>query len=213
MLALNEYLMKEPLPLAQVQEAIIDFCRGRADVCVFGAQALNRHTGVPRMTQDVDIMAEHAETFADELASYLGQRFPHEMAARVRAVKRGEATLGYRVYQARSAERGGNRYLTDVRTLDVPREHLTRADGVCYTDAPLTMAMKAAAASARSNQAKRLQDSADLARLMIAHPDVTAEELAPIWAELGASEGARELFEEIRDRGDLEPETDEDSFY
>jgi hypothetical protein len=205
--------MKEPLPLALVHEAILDFCRGRADACVFGAQALNRHTGVPRMTQDVDIMAETPETFASELARHLAQRFPHEMAARVREVRRGELTLGYRVYQSRSAERGGNRHLADIRALDVPREHLAEHEGIRYTDAPLTMAMKAAAAAARSNQAKRLQDSADLAQLMIAHPEVTADALAPLWDGLGAPPGARVLFEEILARGNLQAETDEDSFY
>ena len=36
-----EYHMHEPLPLHRVQEAIIDFCRGRQDAVVFGAQAVN----------------------------------------------------------------------------------------------------------------------------------------------------------------------------
>jgi hypothetical protein len=48
---------------------------------------------------------------------------------------------------------------------------------------------------------------------MIAHPEVTAEALTPLWERLGALAGARELFEEIRGRGNLEAETDEDSFY
>ena len=50
--------MQEPLPLATLHEAILDSCRGRADVCVFGAHALSRYTRAPRMTQDVDLMAE-----------------------------------------------------------------------------------------------------------------------------------------------------------
>jgi hypothetical protein len=142
--------------------------------CVSGAQALNRHTGAT-VTQDVDIMAEAPETFAVEPCVISGSvsrmRWPRVQ------VKRSEITLGYRVYQSRSAERGGNCYLADIRALDVPREHLAEHEGVRYTDAPLTMAMRAATAAARSNQAKRLQDSADLAQLMIAHPEVTAEEL------------------------------------
>jgi hypothetical protein len=39
MLALSEYIMNEPLPLATVQATIFDFCRDRDDLCVFGAQA------------------------------------------------------------------------------------------------------------------------------------------------------------------------------
>lgn len=213
MLALNEYLMREPLPLAVVHEAIIDFCKGRADVCLFGAQAFNRYTDVPRMTQDVDIMAEEPELVAEELAAFLGQRFPHEMAVRIRAVRRGDSVLGYRVYQSRSEARGGNRHLADVRKFDVPREHVTVSDGVRYTDRLLTLAMKAAAAAARSNQAKRLQDMADLARLIVAMPDVTAEDLEPLWNGLHALPGARALFEEVRGSADLRPETDEDSFF
>lgn len=213
MLALNEYLMREPLPLATVHEAIIDVCRGRSDVCLFGAQALNRHTGAPRMTQDVDIMAENPQHFADALATALQQRFPREMAIRVRVVRRGTKTLGYRVYQSRSEARGGNRHLADVRAFDVPRRHVTKTDGVQYTDAKLTIAMKAIAAAVRTNRAKRLQDLADLARLVVAMPEVTAEELEPLWVELQAPQSARSVFEEMRSSGSLAAETDEDSFY
>jgi len=205
--------MKEPLPLSTVHEAILDFCMGRTDVCVFGAQAINLHTGVPRMTQDVDLMAAEPERFAEELASHLHARFPSQLAARVRAVRRGERTLGYRVYQSRSEERGGNRHLADVRALDVPREHLVVEGDVQYTDATLTLAMKAIAAAVRSNLAKRLQDTADLARLIAARPEITAEQLAPLWHALGAPAEARDVFERIRAEGGLETETDEDSFY
>lgn len=212
MLSLAEYIMKEPLPLAVVHEAILDFCRDRTDLCVFGAHALNEHTKAPRMTQDVDIMAEEPAQAAKELAGFLAERFQNQIAARVRAVKRGNATLGYRIYQQRSEERGGNRHLADVRVLDIPAEHVIVRGGLQYTDALLTMAMKATAAAARSNQTKRLQDSADLARLMVAMPDVTADDLEPVWRELRAPSEAREIFEDLHRRG-LRPETDEDSFY
>ena len=204
--------MKEPLPLAVVHEAILDFCRNRTDVCLFGAQALNEHTKAPRMTQDVDIMAEEPARTAKELASFLAERFQNQMAARVRAVRRGDTTLGYRIYQRRSEERGGNRHLADVRVLDIPREHVIVAGGLQYTDALLTMAMKATAAAARSNQVKRLQDSADLARLMVAMPNVTADDLEPVWKQLNAPAEARTIFEDMLQKG-LRQETDEDSFY
>ncbi|HUH04465.1 MAG TPA: hypothetical protein VML75_20860 [Kofleriaceae bacterium] len=88
MLTLSEYILREPLPLATVQEALLDFCRGRPDVCIFGAQAQSRHTGLARMTQDIDVMADDPETVAAELAAFLDARFPHEMATRVRLVER-----------------------------------------------------------------------------------------------------------------------------
>jgi len=212
MLSLAEYIMNEPLPLAVVHEAILDFCRNRTDLCVFGAHALNEHTKAPRMTQDVDIMAEDPAHAAKELAGFLAQRFQNQVAARVRAVKRGTTTLGYRIYQQRSEERGGNRHLADIRVLDIPREHVIASGGLQYTDALLTMAMKATAAATRSNQTKRLQDSADLARLIVAIPNVTADDLEPVWKQLNAPADARAIFEDMIQKG-LRQETDEDSFY
>lgn len=37
----REIVMKEPLPLTTIQHAVIDFVRGRDDVALFGAQAVN----------------------------------------------------------------------------------------------------------------------------------------------------------------------------
>jgi hypothetical protein len=213
MLTAREYTMNEPLPLIKVHEAILDFCRGRRDVCVFGAQATNLHTNVPRMTQDVDIMAAEPEAFARDLAEHLRRQFPNLMAARVRAVKRAGRVLGYRVYQKRGEEAGANRHLADVRVLDVPVDELVVEGDVQYTGAKLTMAMKSAAAAVRSNLAKRLMDSADLARLMAARPEITVDTLAPLWEAIGAPAEAREVFERIRREGGLEPEVDEDSFF
>jgi hypothetical protein len=213
MLALSEYLMREPLPLATVQEAILDFCRGRSDLCVFGAQALSRHTGVPRMTQDVDIMAVSPEAAADELASFLGRRFPHRMAARVRAVKRDGSVLGYRVFQQRSEELGGNRHPADIRRLDVPREGLETEDGIQYTGAPLTLAMKSLAATVRNNPIKRDQDRVDTMRLIVAMPDVSASDLEPLWSALHAPADVRTTFEQLRAAAAHGAQTDEDDFY
>ncbi len=134
--------MHEPLPLAAIQAAIFDFCRGRRDVCVFSAQAVSQHTRVPRMTADVDLMAEQPASVAEELASQLAAKFPHQLDTRVREVKRDERILGYRVYQRRSAARGGNRHLADVRILDVPRTALAVIDDVQYTGAKLTLAIE-----------------------------------------------------------------------
>lgn len=215
MLTLQEYLIGEPLPLAAIHEAILDFCRGRSDLCVFGAQALSLHTGVPRMTQDVDVMAEDPEQVAAALAAHLATRFPGQLAARVRRVRRGSRVLGYRVYQRRSAERGGDRDLADVRILDVPRAALEISDGVQYTGAALTLAMKTFAATARSNAVKRDQDRVDAQRLLLALPDVTAEALEPLWEAMNAPLAeVRRTFEELRARVAQSVDTgDDDDFY
>ncbi len=71
----REIAMKEPLPLATIQNAVIDFVRGRDDVVLFGAQAVNVYVDEPRATQDVDLMSTRASELAEELRSYLSGLF------------------------------------------------------------------------------------------------------------------------------------------
>lgn len=52
--------MREPLPLAQIQEAVLEFLKGREDAVLFEAQAVNAYTNEPRMTQDVDLLSNRA---------------------------------------------------------------------------------------------------------------------------------------------------------
>ena len=108
-LTFQEFAMREPVPLATIHQAVLEYLRGRDDVVLFGAHAVNAYTAEPRMTQDVDVMAVQAEQFADELSKHLGSRF--HIAVRVRAVKNG---LGYRIYQILKPK---NRHLADVRSV------------------------------------------------------------------------------------------------
>lgn len=48
--------MREQLPLAMIHEAVLEFLRGREDVVVFGAQAVNAHVSEPRMSQDINLL-------------------------------------------------------------------------------------------------------------------------------------------------------------
>jgi len=50
-LTFHEFAMNEPLPLAILQDAVLDFLRGRDDAVVFGAQAVNAYVAEPRMSQ------------------------------------------------------------------------------------------------------------------------------------------------------------------
>ena len=52
--------MQETLPLATIQDAVLDFLRGRKDAVVFGAQAVNAYVDEPRMTQDIDLLSVQA---------------------------------------------------------------------------------------------------------------------------------------------------------
>jgi hypothetical protein len=107
MLTFQEFIMQAPLPLATLQNAVLEFLRDRDDIVVFGAQAVNAYVGEPRMTQDIDLLALRAEEVAEELRTYLSQRF--HIAVRVREVGEGR---GYWLYQV---QKGGNRHLVDLR--------------------------------------------------------------------------------------------------
>jgi len=39
-LTFQEFMMRERLPLATIQEAVLEWLRGRSDAAVFGAQAV-----------------------------------------------------------------------------------------------------------------------------------------------------------------------------
>ena len=49
--------MSESLPLATIQEAVLEFLRGRDDAVMFGAQAVNAYVPEPRMSQDIDLLS------------------------------------------------------------------------------------------------------------------------------------------------------------
>src|SRR2546430_1819339 len=85
MLTFQEFMMGEPLPLATLHNAVLEFLQGRDDVVVFGAQAVNAYVNEPRMTQDLDLLSTPAEGVAQELRDYLRQRF----RIAVRRLRRG----------------------------------------------------------------------------------------------------------------------------
>src|SRR4051812_22484090 len=102
-LTFQEFAMGEPLPLAQIHDAVLEFLRDRTDAVLYGAQAVNAYAGEPRMTQDVDIASTRAKDLAEELRKFLHQRF--HIAVRCRTAREG---LGYRIYHLR---KGSNRHL------------------------------------------------------------------------------------------------------
>src|SRR5438477_4449556 len=81
-LTLREFAMKEPLPLAKIQDAVLGFLRNRDDAVLFGAQAVNAYLDEPRMSQDVDILSTRAAELAEELRSHLADTF--HIAVRIR---------------------------------------------------------------------------------------------------------------------------------
>src|SRR5688572_1863647 len=109
-LTLQEFIKQEPLPLATIQNAVLEFLRNRIDVVIFGTHAVNVYVSEPRMTPTIDLLSPQAEALAEELRAYLSQRF--HIAVQIREV--GERR-GYRLYQVQKA---GNRHLVDLRPVE-----------------------------------------------------------------------------------------------
>ena len=162
-LTFREFMMREPLPLATVQQAVLEFLRGRDDVVVFGAQAVNAYVHEPRMTQDLDLLSTHAEEVAQALCAYLRQRF--HIAVRVRRVGAGR---GLRVFQVRKA---GNRHLVDLRRVETLPLAERIADVLVMAPAEL-IASKVIAYQQRRGQPKSGTDWRDLAMLLLTFPDL-----------------------------------------
>jgi hypothetical protein len=93
-LTFQEFAMREQLPLATIHDAVLEFLRGRDDVIVFGAQAVNAYVSEPRMSQALDLLTTRADELAEELRQYLSDRF--HIAVRVRTIGAGK---GYRLFQ------------------------------------------------------------------------------------------------------------------
>ncbi len=102
-LTFQEFMMREPVRLSDIHQAVLEFLQEREDAVLFGAQAVNAYVGEPRMTQDIDILSDRAFELAQEMREHLHRQF--HMAVRVRKVAKGR---GYRVFQVRKS---GNRVI------------------------------------------------------------------------------------------------------
>ena len=162
-LSLREFLVREPLPLATIQGAVLEFLQGRDDVVVFGAQAVNAYVGEPRMTQDVGLLSPRAAALAEEIRSFLAARF--HIAVRVREVGDGR---GYRVFQVRKA---GNRHLVDVRPVETLPATQRIADVLVLAPVDL-IASKVVSLQQRQGSPKSGTDWRDLAMLLLTFPDL-----------------------------------------
>lgn len=165
-LTFEEFMVREPLPLATIQHALLEFLRGRDDAVVFGAQAVNAYVREPRMTQDIDILSPRAEALAQELRDYLSQQY--HIAVRVRQVGAGQ---GYRLFQVRKA---GNRHLADVRRVDRLPSAQRIADVLVLAPAEL-IASKIISYHQRRGQPKSGTDWRDLAMLLLTFPELKCD--------------------------------------
>jgi len=164
-LTFQEFMTHEPLPLATLHDAVLEFLRDRDDAVLYGAQAVNAYVREPRMTQDVDIASTHAQELAEAIRNHLSQKF--HIAVRVRTVRDG---IGYRIYQLRKPE---NRHLVDVRPVEAlpPAQ---RFQQVLVVTPPELIANKVISMVSRQQQPKGLTDRADLYRLLLSFPELKA---------------------------------------
>jgi hypothetical protein len=164
-LTFREFAVREPVPLATIQQAILEFLRGRKDAVVFGAQAVNAYVDEPRMTQDIDLLALRAADLANELRGHLAGRF--HIAVRVRAVGRN----AHRLFQVRKPK---NRHLADVRHVtELPRSRTIA--GVLVLEPAELVAAKVIAYQKRRGQPKSGTDWRDLASLLLKFPELKSD--------------------------------------
>jgi hypothetical protein len=165
-LTFREFVMREPLPLATIQTAVLEFLRGRDDAVIFGAQAVNAYVDEARMTQDIDLLSPRAEALIEELREHLTQQF--HIALRVRRVAEGR---GYRLFQVRKT---GNRHLVDIRPVETLPDAQRMAGVLVMTPAAL-VASKVIAFHQRRGKPKSGTDWRDLAMLLLTFPELKRE--------------------------------------
>ena len=193
--------MREPLPLATVHEAVLEFVRGRDDVVVFGATAVNAYVSEPRMTQDIDLMSTRAAELVQELRDFLSERF--HIAVRVRVIGEGK---GYRVFQIRKE---GNRHLVDVRPIaTLPQAEMI--DGIRVIAAAELIARKVISLHSRRGQPKSGTDWRDVAMLLLAFPTLKTESgsVSDILNSLGATEEEMKAWSEVVHQEISKPDDD-----
>lgn len=159
--------MSETLPLATIQEAVLEFLRGREDAVVFGAQAVNAYVPEPRMSQDIDLLSPRAGELAEELRSHLSDKF--HVAIRVREVAEGR---GFRLYQI---QKTGNRHLVDIR-LVTSLPPARRIAEVLVAAPEELIALKVIAYHLRRGQPKSGTDWRDIAMLLLTFPNLKRED-------------------------------------
>lgn len=189
-LTFQEFMAREKLPLATIQNAVLEFLRGRNDVAVFGAQAVNAYVKEPRMTQDVDLLSQRAEEFAKELQSHLNEKF--HIAVRLREIGEGK---GFRLYQVQKA---GNRHLVDIRPVKSLPPTKRIAKILVVVPAEL-IAGKVIAYHQRRGKPKSGTDWRDLAMLLLTFPELKKDSGAVLerLQAAGVEQAVLEVWKEL----------------
>jgi hypothetical protein len=161
-LTFHEIIMNDPLPKGTIQQAVVDFLKGRDDAAIFGAMAVNAYIDERRMTEDVDIVSNRAIELAEELRQHLGDVF--HIAVRIRKVR---DEIGFRLYQIAKPK---NRHLVDVRPVEsLPPTQ--RIEGVLVVTPVEVIAGKVISFIRRKGKPKSFTDRRDLAHMLLRFPE------------------------------------------
>lgn len=208
-LTFREFAMREPLPLATIHDAVLDFLRGRDDAVLYGAQAVNAYVDEARMTQDVDILFPRAADLAEEIRAFLHEQF--RIAVRVREVRGG---IGYRVYQDRKPK-NRHLHLVDVHSVDsLPPTQCV--DDVSVLAPADLIAAKVIVLAQRRGRPKAGTDLRDLAVLLLTFPEFKTDR-GPVHDRLetaiseGATPTALDTWKDLVAR-EILPEDEDDKF-
>jgi hypothetical protein len=203
-LTFKEFAMREPLPLATIHEAVLEFLRGRDDVVVFGATAVNAYVDEPRMTQDIDLMSTRAGELAEELRMHLSERF--HIAVRSRVIGEGK---GYRLFQMQKTD---NRHLVDLRPVASLPDSQT-IEEIRVLTPPELIAYKVMSYNARRGKPKAGTDWRDLAMLLLTFPELKSE-LGEVSEKLRLLAASEEVLNEWRElvAQQLSAPNDDDEF-
>lgn len=191
-LTFQEFVMREPLPLSQIQGAVFEFLQGRDDAVLFGAQAVNAYAAEPRATQGLDIMSTRAAELAEELKEYLSTRF--HISVRVRKIK----DKGLRVYQLRKE---GNRHLVDVRIQRaLPKTRIV--EQIRVVAPPELIASKVTSFKSRYGQEKSWTDRRDLTALLRRFPELKVRngEVEQVLTDWASSDDVMAFWHELADQ-------------
>lgn len=190
----RELTMSEPVTIHEIQLAVIEFLKGRSDVVLHGALAVNVYLNEDdaRVTGDADILATQPAPLAEELRQHLADKW--HIALRI-----GERADGhlYRIYQVRKPPRT-NRHLVDIwRAEKLPASK--RIKGVPVVTIAELIARKVMSyyGRDRSNHPKAGTDRRDISYLLLEYPELKREH-GPVEDHLKKLRASPEVMETWR---------------
>lgn len=204
-LSFHEFATREPLPLATVHDAVLNFLRGRDDIVLDGSQAVNAYVTEARMTDDVDVLTPCPQFIADEIRAHLEREFRID----VRVCGLGGRGIDFRVYQQREPR---DRRFVDVRHA-APLPEAQRVGGVLVLRPAEVFARKLVARASRRGAPRSGTDLRDLAVLILRFPEFKTDdrEIVAALRALGATPAVHQDLAEFLSQ-DIRAEKEHEKF-